>query len=194
MQKLVFDYYFDDYVLIMNKQQKQHFFDVMKKLKGKKVWQVKKVVGNFLLENCLVAKYYELDEIIDKNMVKLFLSYKNKINLDSIKGEIKYKYGKNAKTIYLHWSNPQGQSMDKIAQELEHHGVFLNSYNAADLFFEFLDMYQNIRKPKQIKLQKLSHVMTQNQSESFFSHVGEKIGEIISSKNQTKSKAILREA
>lgn len=170
-EQLVLDYYFDDYILLMDKLEKKNFYQFLCSQKGNNTQLVEKKVAEYLLENCKACKYYEIETTTDQHTLGILRSFRNKINLESIKSEIKYRYGNDAKTVYLHWSNPKGQPMDQIAMEIAEYGIHFDAYNTADLFFEFIDMYDRMAKPPMVKTKPMLSVMTDEQVQHFKQHV-----------------------
>lgn len=70
--------------------------------------------------------------------------YRHKLNLDGIKGEIQYRYGKK-NNIFALWKARKGTTgtyiMDAV-NELRYKGVIINAEVDADAFFEMLDMVE----------------------------------------------------
>ena len=88
-----------------------------------------------------------IGEIIADTAVVFFLGL-HSINLDSIKGEIKYKYDRD-NSAYLLWGKRRGEKgigVDTIPQILEEQGIHIDAINEADIFFEIDAQYRNAVK------------------------------------------------
>ena len=75
-------------------------------------------------------------------------NFLHSINLDSIKGEIKYKYDRD-NSAYLLWGKRRGEKgigVDTIPQILEEQGIHIDAINEADIFFEIDAQYRNAVK------------------------------------------------
>lgn len=71
--------------------------------------------------------------------------YRGKLNLESIKGEIKSRYGEK-NTVLLQWHNANGISVDDAIMELRVQGINITDSNIADGFFEMLDIVDDTKK------------------------------------------------
>ena len=85
---------------------------------------------------------YGLKVVLDNaNAIR---EYRHKLNLDGIKGEIQYRYGKK-NNIFALWKARKGTTgtyiMDAV-DELRYKGVIINAEVDADAFFEMLDMVE----------------------------------------------------
>lgn len=85
---------------------------------------------------------YGLKVVLDNaNAIR---EYRHKLNLDGIKGEIQYRYGKK-NSIFALWKAKKGTTgtyiMDAV-DELRYKGVIINAEVDADAFFEMLDMVE----------------------------------------------------
>ena len=85
---------------------------------------------------------YGLKVVLDNaNAIR---EYRHKLNLDGIKGEIQYRYGKK-NNIFALWKAKKGTTgtyiMDAV-DELRYKGVIINAEVDADAFFEMLDMVE----------------------------------------------------
>lgn len=181
---MVDSYYFDDYILTMTKNSKVKFFRLLNYLQNQQKIVLYNYLSEFLLENCLSCKYYEVDEGQEKQVLDILNSYRNKINLLPLKNEIKYKFGKDAKIIYLFWSNSKGLSIENVASDLKEQGIFLDSINPKDMFFEFLQLYKSISKKHYETCNKLKYNMTKGQIEAYKKYIYEQINFFEKNKTQ----------
>ena len=88
--------------------------------------------------------------------LKNFKSYKNAFNLNAIKKEIKYRYDTAYPAIMRQWHNGSPvevdfySGFDRYAQQISDEFGFnwdtVNSMNATDMFFEFLDEYEKAKE------------------------------------------------
>ena len=88
--------------------------------------------------------------------LKDFKSYKNVFNLNGIKKEIKYRYDKAYPAIMRQWHNGSPVEVDfyggfdRYAQQISDEFGFnwdtVNSMNASEMFFEFLDEYDKAKE------------------------------------------------
>lgn len=67
--------------------------------------------------------------------------YKGKINLNSIKKDLKYYYDDKYYNILSQWHNKDGITLDSALQELEDLGIQFNSFIDVDRFIELEKMY-----------------------------------------------------
>lgn len=103
-------------------------------------------IADYIIENGFVedAVGSEINEG-HVYIVETLREYMHKIDLDSIKGEIKYRYDKD-NSPYLIWGKRKGErgmGVDQIAQELQERGIRIEAINEAECFFEIADTYKN---------------------------------------------------
>lgn len=103
-------------------------------------------IADYIIENGFVEDVVS-SEINEEHVyiVETLREYMHKINLDSIKGEIKYRYDKD-NSPYLIWGKRKGErgmGADQIAQKLQERGIKIEAINEADCFFEIADTYKN---------------------------------------------------
>ena len=103
-------------------------------------------IADYIIENGFVEDIVG-SEINEEHVyiVETLREYMHKIDLDSIKGEIKYRYDKD-NSPYLIWGKRKGErgmGADQIAQELQERGIRIEAINEADCFFEIADTYKN---------------------------------------------------
>lgn len=103
-------------------------------------------IADYIIENGLVEDIVG-SEINEEHVyiVETLREYMHKIDLDSIKDEIKYRYDKD-NSPYLIWGKRKGErgmGADQIAQELQERGIRIEAINEAECFFEIADTYKN---------------------------------------------------
>ena len=102
--------------------------------------------ADYIIQHTALADsfdYVEMSPYIEK--VNLLKPYLHRLNLDNLKGEIKYHYDKDT-SPYLRWSKRKGEQgigVDVMAMELEEEGYILSSKNPADMFFEIDKDYRD---------------------------------------------------
>ncbi len=141
----------NDYYGIVKSKDKDEaitkMFEDVNKLRGEKLDKELANIADSIIAN---AKYQNIyDELSDVNVADydLIKAYRNKLNLESIKEEIKYRYDDQANTIFLHWSaGNRGVSVADAVAELRDAGVIIRADNDADAFFEMLNYYDNLRE------------------------------------------------
>lgn len=103
-------------------------------------------IADYIIENTLLEDIYTVDKSEDMRVLSILRKYMHNINLSGIQGEIQYKFGKK-NGINMLWGNTNAtQTPDTIAQELAEEGIFFDSANEADIFFEMLDKYESARE------------------------------------------------
>lgn len=106
-------------------------------------------IADYIINNAVMEDIYgDANNEADLHIVGVLKNYLHKVDLNSIKGEIKYHYD-NDNSPYLIWgkrTNESGQSPDQIAQEIAEEGIFIEAVNEADIFFEMDSMYRNATK------------------------------------------------
>lgn len=133
-------------------------FEDINKLDGKELDKALNNVADNIIE---VAKYYNMYEDMSEVNVQDYeaiKSYRNKLDLSGIKGEIQYRFDDNSKVVHLHWSAGQkgGVSIADAIAELRETGVIIRADNDADAFFEMLDIYNNLRDEINAKVEEYS--------------------------------------
>ena len=103
-------------------------------------------IADYIVENAVAEDIYESgvneDDIYIVNTIR---EYMHSFNLDSIKGEIKYRYDKD-NSPFLIWGKRKGDSgfgADQIGQELNERGIKIEAINEAEIFFEIVDTYKS---------------------------------------------------
>ena len=117
-------------------------------------------IADYIINNAVMEDIYSSStNEADIYVVNTLRQYLHNVDLDSIKGEIKYHYDDN-NSPYLLWGKRKGTqgsgSPDTIAQELAESGIRFQSSNPSDIFFEMDEMYRNavknLKKAAKVKL------------------------------------------
>lgn len=117
--------------------------------KGKQLSVVEKVAEYILQSSTL--EYIHTDLLAEEKseameIISFLKPYLHKINLENLKGEIKHRYDKKQKSVYLMWGKRKGEKglgIDQIAEELREQGYWLEGENEADLLFSLHEAYRN---------------------------------------------------
>lgn len=108
-------------------------------------------IADYIIQNSVLESVYADDDVQVQatiDIIDALRPYLHSINLDSIKGEIKYKYDRD-NSAYLLWGNRRGEKgigVDTIPQILEEQGIHIDAINEADIFFEIDAQYRNAVK------------------------------------------------
>ncbi len=146
-----------NYIRVTNKNQEMIADELWKVLNtydsGKRVG-VSEKIADYIIDSAIMHNVYD-EEINDASIetVATLRKYLHKINLDDIKDEIKYHFDKN-NSPYLLWSKRKGEkgySPDELAGLLKEDGIFLESINGADMFFEMDSLYRKAVKDLKTK-------------------------------------------
>lgn len=121
-------------------------------------------IADYIINNAVMEDMYgDANNEADLHIVGVLKNYLHKVDLNGIKGEIKYHYD-NDNSPYLIWgkrTNESGQAPDQIAQEIAEEGIFIEAVNEADIFFEMDRMYRNATKNlKKTAKEKLADIAT----------------------------------
>ena len=109
-------------------------------------------IADYIIQNSVLESLYgdmenyDVQQALD--VIGALKPYLHNINLDSLKGEIKHKYDKD-NSAYLLWGKRKGErgyGANQIAQELQERGIFIDTINEADIFFEIDAQYRNAVK------------------------------------------------
>ena len=109
-------------------------------------------IADYIIQNSILESLYgdmengDVQQALD--IIGALKPYLHNINLDSLKGEIKYKYDKD-NSAYLLWGKRKGErgyGANQIAQELQERGIFIDAINEAEIFFEIDAQYRNAVK------------------------------------------------
>lgn len=143
-----------NYIRVTNKNQEMIADELWKVLNtydsGKRVG-VSEKIADYIIDSAIMHNVYD-EEINDASIetVAILRKYLHRINLNSIKGEIKYRYD-NDNSPYAMWSNKKGIEPDELADLLKEDGIFLESINGADMFFEMDSLYRKAVKDLKTK-------------------------------------------
>lgn len=145
--------YFDGYnVEISGKTRTQVIDELWQGLNtlepGKRTGMALKI-ADFIIDNAVLESVWaEEENQANISKIDILRPYLHSIDLSGIKGEIKNRFdGDNS--VYLLWGKRKGESgytADQIAMDLEEQGVYFDSDNEADIFFELDEEYRKTVK------------------------------------------------
>ena len=105
-------------------------------------------IADYMIEHTVLTDMYDtVDTAESMRKLSVLRGYMHQIDLRYIQDEIKYRFDKK-NTINLIWAAPKGEhgiSPDTLPQLLAEEGIYLNSVNEADCFFEMLEVYEAAR-------------------------------------------------
>lgn len=125
-------------------------------------------IADYIIQNSVMEEVSSYDSEVQWaiDIIDALKPYLHSINLDYIKGEIKYRYDRD-NSPYLLWGKRKGDSgygADQIAMELEERGIFIDAINEADIFFEIDTQYRNaVRALKKKAKDSLAEVLPKDQ-------------------------------
>lgn len=125
-------------------------------------------IADYIIQNSVMEEVSSYDSEVQWaiDIIDALKPYLHSINLDYIKGEIKYRYDRD-NSPYLLWGKRKGDSgygADQIAMELEEKGIFIDAINEADIFFEIDTQYRNaVRALKKKAKDSLAEVLPKDQ-------------------------------
>lgn len=108
-------------------------------------------IADYIIQNSVLESIYSDDDVQIQSAIDIvdaLRPYLHSINLDSLKGEIKYRYDKD-NSVYLLWGKRKGEKgigVDTIPQILEEQGIYIDAISEADIFFEIDAQYRNAVK------------------------------------------------
>lgn len=108
-------------------------------------------IADYIIQNSVLESIYSDDDVQIQSAIDIvdaLRPYLHSINLDSLKGEIKYRYDKD-NSAYLLWGKRKGEKgigVDTIPQILEEQGIYIDAISEADIFFEIDAQYRNAVK------------------------------------------------
>lgn len=151
-------------------------------------------IADYIIRNTVVNDMYGDDALQGVfDYVNAIKGYLHNVDLDGIKGEIKYHYDKD-NSPYAIWGKrkgTKGMSPDQIAQELEEFGIFFDSNNPADIFFEMDEKYrQAIKELKSKTKEKISDIVDKDEMETLRQNI---VKEILVGYDETGHKTKLAE-
>lgn len=139
-------------------------------------------IADYIIQNSVLESLYgdmenyDVQQALD--IIGALKPYLHRINLDSIKGEIKYKYDKD-NSAYLLWGKRKGESgigADQIAQELQEKGIQIEAINVADIFFEIDSQYRNaIKSLKKKAKDMLAETLSKEQLKSLRQDIAKEV-------------------
>ncbi len=102
-------------------------------------------IVDYILSNVALKNIYENDSddwaITTLDILKPYL---HGIKLDSIKEEIRRRYGNNNR-VNLLWAAKDGIAPDVVAQSLAEEGIEIDAVNEADIFFKIDELYTDAK-------------------------------------------------
>lgn len=108
-------------------------------------------IADYIIQNSVLESIYSDDDVQIQSAIDIvdaLRPYLHSINLDSLKGKIKYRYDKD-NSAYLLWGKRKGDKgigVDTIPQILEEQGIYIDATSEADIFFEIDAQYRNAVK------------------------------------------------
>ena len=143
------------------KEAKQKLYDALNNVEGEERNAVAFEIADYLIDNAVI-KAFESNPNAKANAETLakFDVYLHKIDLDSIKEEIKKHFGKDL-TPYGLWGKHKGKesvSVETIKAELSENGIVLNATEPAEIFFEL----HNARKAASEALESTGYALVKN--------------------------------
>ena len=77
--------------------------------------------------------------------LRLMQGYYKRVNLNSIKSDLRYIYGTDDRVIFSRWHKTTGEDVDTMLQEFEQSsGNYFESVNTADKFVEFVTLHNSL--------------------------------------------------
>lgn len=103
-------------------------------------------VADYIINNAAVESIYDGEGLeVYRDTVAALKPYLHKMELASIKGDIKHRYDKDS-SPYLLWGKRKGEvglSPEQVAAELSEAGFKIEAESPADIFIEIHDAYKN---------------------------------------------------
>lgn len=103
-------------------------------------------VADYIINNAAVESIYDGEGLeVYRDTVATLKPYLHKMELASIKGDIKHRYDKDS-SPYLLWGKRKGEvglSPEQVAAELSEAGFKIEAESPADIFIEIHDAYKN---------------------------------------------------
>ncbi len=103
-------------------------------------------IAEYIIQNSAVESLWgdeDMQAYVD--IIDALKPYLHSLDLNGIKGEIRYRYDKD-NSAYLLWGKPRsekGIGPDQLALILENSGIHIDAINEADIFFEIDSAYRN---------------------------------------------------
>lgn len=110
---------------------------------GKRTAMARKV-ADYIIQHTIMENIYS-DSVVqaNSNTLELLKPYLHKLDLDGIKGDIRYHYGDNSP--YARWGKRKGDvgiPIDVAAMELEEKGFYIDAINNVDIFLQIDEAYR----------------------------------------------------
>ena len=120
---------------------------------------------------------YDPSEEVYLDRLDVLNGYHNKLDLSSLRGEIKHAYNDKSGRVYLTWSQKDGgMTPDQIKEELAERGIVIEADNPADILFEMDRMYTEAREYfKQKTNARLSDWMNADELNAYRQSLAQKI-------------------
>ena len=139
-------------------------------------------IADYIIQNSVLETLYddyqnaEVQQALD--IIGALKPYLHSINLEPLKGKIKYKYDRD-NSAYLLWGKRKGErgyGADQIAQELQERGIFIDAINEANIFFEIDAQYRNaIKALKKRAKEMLSESLPKEQQKALRQEIAREI-------------------
>ena len=139
-------------------------------------------IADYIIQNSVLETLYddyqnaEVQQALD--IIGALKPYLHSINLEPLKGKIKYKYDRD-NSAYLLWEKRKGErgyGADQIAQELQERGIFIDAINEANIFFEIDAQYRNaIKALKKRAKEMLSESLPKEQQKALRQEIAREI-------------------
>lgn len=132
-------------------------------------------IADYMINNAVLTEMFDTynDDSYTMGVLSVIRGYMHRMDLSGIQSEIQHKFDKK-NSINLVWGAKSGGiAPDVVAQELEGYGIRFNSINAADQFFEMLEIYEHARE--QVNKKAESIMLTAYGSETEIEHLRQEI-------------------
>lgn len=135
-------------------------------------------IADFIMQNSVWENVYNDSKAeYDRYVIETLQPYLKSIDLDSIKSEIKYKYGNNVP--YLMWGKQKGEkgiAPDVLAQQLNEEGFNITADTSADIFFAIDESYKKANASlKAITAKNVSQMLDKTAQEEVRQDIARKI-------------------
>lgn len=135
-------------------------------------------IANHMIRASVVEDLeYDPAEEVYLERLDVLNGYRNKLDLSSLRGEIKHAYDDKSGRVYLTWSQKDGgMTPDAIKAELAERGIVIEANNPADILFEMDRMYTEAREYfKQKTNARLSDWMNADELNAYRQSLAQKI-------------------
>ncbi len=150
-------------------------------------------IADYIIENTYMTDIYAEEQASEAmTTLSALRGLMHRIDLSGIKDDILHKYDRK-NTINLVWgAKVGGIAPDVAAQELESYGIRLDATNAADQFFEILDLYHEARaRVDEARKRSLAEVMSDKELDEIRNSIEDDI--MVSFRTKGSSSALARE-